>query len=312
MKLIATLCTSLLVSLAPLSSNAFQLEHKSGVFTQEHPPSRVVSFDIGYLDTLDALGIDVTAVPQSVYGGSLKRFNEYKVVGTLFEPNYEELQKIKPDLIIAGGRSLNSMPNLDKIAPTVTFEYNPDSFMESLEKSSVDIARAWGKEVNAHHKLITIKENIKTLHELNANKKGAFLFVINGNIIAHAPGDRFGYVYELTGLESVLPKRTEKDLQRARPKPGTPEAKAAAERRASEIELIAKADPDWIIMLDRGAINNGKKTAANTIADHAALSKTSAFKSGNIYYVDPNSWYIVTTGLNNVKSITDDLIHNMQ
>src|SRR5690606_6999360 len=174
------------------------------------------------------------------------------------------------------------------------------------------LASVFAKEEQAQGAINAIESDVKALHEANKGKTGALLFVVNNNVIAHAPGDRFGYAYELTGLESVLPARDPNEPVAPRPEAGSPEAKAAAEARAKTISTLAKAEPDWLIVLDRGAINGAGKTAAATLENHPELSQTSTCKAGRVVYVDPNGWYIIGSGLTNLKAITESLLAQMK
>lgn len=295
-----------------IPSFAFELEHSAGTLSLADAPQRVVSFDLAHLDTLDTLGIPVAGVPKSAYSGALAKYNEATVVGTLFEPDYAALKGLEPDLIIAGGRSASAMPKLGELAPTVSFKSDPSDFLASVRNSSLALGRAWGKEAQAQAAYDAIQKNVDELRAINQGKSGALLFAIRGNVIAHAPGDRFGYVHELTGLRSVLPAKEAGAATQARPEPGTPEAEAAAAARTGAITAVADADPDWLVVLDRGAINNGEKTAHEALAKHPRLSQTTAFKEGRVYYVDPNSWYIVGGGLGNLKAITSRMIAAMK
>src|SRR5690606_8982630 len=127
-----------------------------------------------------------------------------------------------------------------------------------------------------------IEHNVNALKQRNMGKKAAVLFTVKGNVIPHAPGDRFGYVHELTGTESVLPAKDPKAVAEPRPAPDSPAAKAAAEARENTVAEIAAAEPDWLFVLDRGAINNGERSAEATLAGHPLLSQTRAFKEGRV------------------------------
>jgi len=300
------------IALAAASpAGAFELQHAQGSLALAETPQRVVSYELAHLDTLNTLGIPVAGVPKSVYSGALSKYSQATVVGTLFEPDYDQLKGVKPDLIIAGGRSASAIPKLNEVAPTVSFTSDPSRFLESVKTSSLAIGRAWGKEAQAQAALDDIQKNVDTLHDLNRGKKGALLFVVRDNVIAHAPGERFGYVHELTGLAPVLPPK-QAAAPAARPEPGSPEARAAAAERAKAVQAVAEADPDWLIVLDRGAINDGEKTAANTLAKHPQISQTAAFREGRVYYVDPNGWYVIGAGLTNLKTITGQMITAMK
>src|SRR5699024_6711525 len=52
-------------------------------------------------------------------------------VGTAFEPDYEAINALEPDLIIVSGRSSDSYPEMSKIAPTIDLTF--DSEKEHLE-----------------------------------------------------------------------------------------------------------------------------------------------------------------------------------
>ncbi|WOS37162.1 Petrobactin-binding protein YclQ [Oligella urethralis] len=308
---IITLTTTLAIAATSL---AFELEHTTGTIKGEQTPERIVSYDLSILDSLNALGIEAVGVPQSSYKDELAKFAEAPKVGTLFEPDYEALKALKPELIFAGGRSASAIPALEKIAPVANLTNRNPEFLADFRTNTLRLAAAFDKTKEAEEGLANIDKDIADLQKLNIGKTGAFLFVMNGNIIPHVVGDRFGFVYELTGLESVLPAKTAEELAvpAARPAPDSPEAKAAAEKRAQQIKAIAKADPDWLIVFDRAAINGGENAGEKTLAEHPDLSQTSAFKNGRVVYVDPVRWYIITGGLNNLKFLTGDFLNKMK
>ncbi len=306
----AILATALLA--ASLPATAFQLQHSEGTLSLPHAPLRLVSFDLSVLDTLAALDVPVAGVPKSVYEGPLGRYQQTAIIGTLFEPDYAAINEIKPDLIIASTRAEKAVPELAKTAPTVSFVSATRAFLESFRENNLALARAFNKEDQAAAALAAIGQNVEALHQANAGKTAAMLFTMKGNIMPHAPGDRFGYAYELTGTKSVLPPKDPNTPVAPRPEPNSPEAKAAAEKRAKVVAQIAAAEPDWLIVLDRGAINGGERTAADTLAKHPQLSQTRAYKEGRVYYADPNGWYVIGGGLNNLKTITDSLVAAMK
>ena len=312
MKLPSTLALLGAASIAAAPAGAFELNHSEGKLSLANTPEKIVSFDVGVLDTLAALDVPVAGVPRSTYEGDLALYQQTKLVGTLFEPDYAVLKELQPDLIIAGSRSLKAVPELNKLAPTVSFTSDPNAFLASFKESNLALAQAFGKEEQAQAALAAIEDNINALKQANQGKTAAVIFTIKGNVIPHVPGDRFGYAYELTGLESVLPAKDPATPVAPRPEPGSPEAKAAAEKRAQAVASIAAAEPDWLLVLDRGAINGGERTAQSTLEQHPELGKTKAFKEGRVAYLDPNGWYIVGGGLNNMRRITSDLLAEMK
>lgn len=295
-----------------LSANAFELTHNAGNITLPKTPERIATYDLAVLDSLNALGIQAVGVPQSAYAGTLANFQSTAVIGTLFEPDYSALKTVKPELIFAGGRSHNAIPELETIAPVATFNTDATDFMASTRHNNMALAQAFNKAEEADALLTQIEANVSALTQANKDKTAIVLFTINGNIMAHAPGDRFGYAYELTGTTSVLEGGNATGMPATRPEPGSAEAKALQAEREKTLANIASANPHWLLVLDRGAINDGEKTAKTTLAQHKALSQTDAFKNHRVIYLEPNPWYVVTGGLANLKHITDELVAQMR
>lgn len=290
---------------------AFELQHTAGSVKTSSAPQRIVSYDLAVLDSLHALGVSVVGVPKINYVGDLAALESLPKIGTLFEPDYEVLQELKPDLIFAGGRSQRAIPTLKEFATTATFTNAPRNYLQDFQQNTLALAAAFDKTEQAELALQKINTNVAALQKANAGKTGAFVFMNKGNVMPHVLGDRFGYVFEMTGLESVLPAK-DPQATTTRPEPGSPEAKAATALRAKQLTALVQADPDWLFVFDKEAISTGESTAAQTLAQHKELNKTTAFKSGRVIYVDPVRWYLVGAGLNNLQVVTDDLLKEMQ
>ncbi|NLC36765.1 MAG: iron compound ABC transporter substrate-binding protein, partial [Alcaligenaceae bacterium] len=61
-----------LFACAPAS--AFELKHSEGTLSLDSAPKKVVSFDVGVLDSLAALDVPVAGVARSMYEGDLARY----------------------------------------------------------------------------------------------------------------------------------------------------------------------------------------------------------------------------------------------
>lgn len=295
-----------------LGSQAADLKHVNGTITNLSLPATVATYDLAVLDTLTTLGVEVQGVPKANYSGIMAKYAEPTPVGTLFEPDYAQLQELQPSIIFAGRRTIPAIPELEKIAPTALFYAGPEDFIAKFNQENLALGKAFNKERQAKKHLKKINANLKKLHKANKGQTGALLFVVNNNIIAQAPGDRYSYAYEVTGLEAVL-EPTDPALAAApRPQAGSPEALAAQQARAQALSQVASAEPDWLLVLDRSAINGAPKTAQQVIANHPELSQTQAFKQGKVVYLEPNPWYIIGGGLNNFTAITQDLLKAMR
>lgn len=310
-KLITTVALGAALSFSASQVFAFELAHNQGTIKTETTPKTIATFDLATLDSLKTLGVDVAGVTKSNYDGHLAEFNNRPVVGTLFEPDFAALKQLNPDLIFAARRSLSKVEQLQEVAPVAVLDADVNNFLQTFNQNNLNLAKAFGKQKIAKKELKQINKNIKQLQKRNQGQTGAFLFVINDFVIPHAPGNMFGYAYEITGLQSVLPAASAEQIAAPRPAPGSPAAKAAAEQRAKQVSAIAQAEPDWLIVMDRGSLNGAPKTAEQTLANHPEISQTQAFKNGRVYYTDITGWYVITGGLTNFKQISEDLLDKM-
>src|SRR5699024_365726 len=140
----------------PVSAAAFELVHTAGTIQRDTTPHQIVTFDLAVLDTPGALGVDVAGVPASTYRGTLSKFRNTPQAGTLFEPDFPAVRKLKPDLIFAGGRSQAAIPELEKLAPTATYTSNPSDFLDSFRRNNLALAQAFGKDAEANQEIEAI------------------------------------------------------------------------------------------------------------------------------------------------------------
>ena len=91
------------------SVNTVTVTHELGTTQVPAKAERILVFDLGALDILDVLGIDIiglgkgATLPEhlSQYGDSKR----YPVVGSLHEPDFERVFEMQPDLILIGTRA---------------------------------------------------------------------------------------------------------------------------------------------------------------------------------------------------------------
>ncbi len=298
MTLIASMSQATLAWAYPLD-----IDHGQGVTTIEKQPSRVVVFDLASLDTMDALGESAVGVPDVLLPAYLNHYTDEKVakVGTLFKPDFDAIKALNPDLIIIAGRSRSAYPELAELAPTIDLSIDPSSFEAGISHNLTTLGAIFNKEQQANKLLTELNQSIASVQSLGSKQgSGLVLFTIKDNIMLHAPGDRFGMLYGLTGLSSVVEPSSEQK-PKVRPKPGSEEAKAAKLVREQKLKQALDNNPEWLIVLDRGAATGGEGQAEQTLAARKAIAQTSAWKSGQTYYVNPTNWYLATGGYQSVS-----------
>lgn len=261
---------------------------------------RPVVYDLATLDTMQALGIPVAGVPKAQFPAYMAGYGDakYTVAGTLFQPDYEALSQIKPDLIIVGGRSAAKQDVLSKIAPTLDFSVKPATMLQDIERNITQIADMYGKQEQGKALVARIKSEVAELNQLAAQAQpGVLLMAINERIMPQAPGARFGFLFDVLGAKSQL---TAKDI----PARGGP---------AFTFDDLAKLQPEWIYVIDRNtgvgaAAGGGEIIPSTKVFDNDKVKSTPAGQKGQIVFLDPKGWYLMgSTGptalLNNVQQL---------
>lgn len=278
------------------SAETVSVEHAQGTTEVPVSPEDVITFDLGVLDSMEALGEDVQGLPK---GGSLpERFAEYRSdeyvnAGAMKEPDLEAVAEAAPDLIIISGRTAEFYDELSEIAPTVDLSIDETDPLASFTEQSESLGAIFGKEAEVEEKLAAIDEQIAETKEQAAGAGTAMFLLTNaGEINSYGPASRFGnVVFDLLGLESAT------DVQ--------------AEGRHGEavsFEGIAAADPDRIYVLDRDtAIGQSGGEAAQQVLDNELVNGTTAAQQDRITYLDSAGWYLVGFGLNNFPSMITEV-----
>lgn len=305
-KILGALVVAMSVSTQAYSAD-FNLTSDTVKIELKQTPKNIAVYDLSILDTLNALNVQVNIVPETTYQGTLKNYqnNKFTKAGTLFEPDLNKLKQLKPDLIFIGGRSAKNLDTLTQIAPTVNLSADTTHYMDDLKKRTQVLAQAFHKEKIANKKIAKIESVQKNLKAKTQGKSALMLFAVSDNFMPHAENDRFGFVYEFAGLKSVLPL-TDKNAT-SRPEAGSPEAIAQAKKNSEILQKAVEQNPDYIIVLDRGAVNTQKYTAKENILKHDVLSKAQALKNQNVIFVDADAWYLTGAGLDNTLFMLNEL-----
>jgi len=267
------------------AAETITVSHAQGSTQVPVNPQRVVTFDMASLDTLDALGVEsVKGVPQKSVPKYLQKYagEGYTNVGTLFEPDYEALPALQPDLIIVAGRSSAAYQELAKNFTVIDLTADSTTFSDSLSKNVNTLAQIFDKRAEADRALADLSGRIDAVKTSFADAgKGLFLMTSGGELTAYGPGSRFDLVHSVFGIE-----------------PAVPNIKHEAQHgEAVSFEFVAQADPDWLFVLDRDAATGEAGKSAEQVLDNALVARSKAWQQKQVVYLDPQAWYIVASGL---------------
>ncbi|MEM4988215.1 iron-siderophore ABC transporter substrate-binding protein [Collimonas sp. H4R21] len=130
----------------PLSGNLVVSQFQPGI---PQRPRRIVVLEYMFAEDLAALGVTPVGMADAAnYAGwfdyDKERLAAVPDVGTRQEPSFEAIAALKPDLILGVGlRHASIFAALNRIAPTVLFQYSPD-----LEKNGTSLTQLdWARKI---------------------------------------------------------------------------------------------------------------------------------------------------------------------
>ena len=274
-------------------SETITITHELGETPVTTNPERVVVFDLGILDALDNLGVNVTGVVQKSLPDYLSKYagEEYSNIGTLKEPDMEAIFALTPDLIIISGRQADYYEELSKIAPTIHLGIDNADYLGSFKNNMNTLGQIFGKEKEVASK---IEEIEKAIEELNAkvtekNINGLVTLANDGAFSVYGQESRFGIIHKEFG---VVPVDTTIES-------GTHGQKAT-------FEYVAEKNPQYLFVVDRAAVTGGENSAKE-LFDNELVAKTDAYKNGNIVYLDPVIWYSSVGGFTSTMKMVEEI-----
>ena len=279
------------------AESTMTITHSLGETTVEKNPERVVVFDIPTLDTMEALGIDnVVGVPTSTYPENLSKYesDEYAKLGTVKEIDLEAIKSADPDLIIIGGRQADYYDQLTEIAPTISVSKDNSDYVGSVKENINTIAQIFEVEEKANEEFAKVEQRLNEVKELVDGKEALMVMVNEGNLSVYSDKSRFALINQ--GLGFVNADNTIED---------------STHGQTVTFEYLAEQNPEYLIVLDRGAATGGESTA-ETVLDNDLVKSMNAHKNGNIIYLDAYTWYLNDGGLNSINIMIDDIANGLK
>jgi iron complex transport system substrate-binding protein len=268
--------------LAACPALALDVQTYAGKVTVEGTPKTVAVFDIAALDTLLAIGVTPAGVPQNLYLPKLDALKgKAEVVGDIFEPDLEALSALSPDLIIVGGRSSGKEKQTAKVAPSLDMTMNGANVVEEARDRAKTYGQIFGRKVEADKAIADFDAALERAKYAVAGKGKGLILMTNGpKITAYGIESRFGWVHKALDLP-----------------PAVSDVQAATHGEPVSFEFIRKADPDWLLVLDRAAAIGANDQSAKATLSNPLVAETKAWKEGHVIYLPSADFYIAAGGL---------------
>lgn len=279
-----------------LQAETITIKHIKGTTQLESQPKRVVVLGHGSLDTLDALGVEVVGTPHMLMPDYLSDYLESTTnTGSLFEPDFEVIFSLKPDLIIAEDRVAPLFNDLEKIAPTVMFDLENGNYWKDAQDNWRMIAKIFSKSEQVEAIINEIDQDFDSVHKQVDNNNLDALMVMNSgtNITMFNKGSRFSVLFDEFGF-------TESASQNIAPIKG-PHGSLVS------FEYIADAKPDVIFILDREHAIGKSDGKAKELFNNALVRLTPAHKNNKIVILNPDAWYLSGGGITATRNMIADI-----
>ncbi|PMH44478.1 ferric anguibactin-binding protein [Vibrio sp. 10N.286.49.B3] len=305
MSRLSTLIKTMFISSALLlnlsvSAQSITVEHALGTTQIAQTPQRVVIVGgHGSLDVLDELGIKPVGLVTQMLPEYLTSYGDDQSAstGSMKEANFENIFTLKPDLIIAEARMVNSYPMLSKIAPTVMYSVENGDYWNGTKANWRMLGKIFDKESEVETIIANTQQQMNDIKAIVEDKHLNTLALMNNgnNVSMFGHKSRFSVIFDEFGFAEARTSDTQ-----------NPHGNLIS------FEFIADSQPDVIFVLDREnaiGLSSGK---AQELFDNVLVKSTPAYKNNRIIFLDANAWYLTIAGTRSTQQMIQDMAQATQ
>ncbi|WP_136069378.1 ABC transporter substrate-binding protein [Modicisalibacter radicis] len=280
-------------SVALLAATLLMLS--GAVLADTRDGARMVTFDYGSLDTLDALnlGEHVIGVPKQGLPAYLSQYADdaHVDVGGLKSPDLEAIRQASPSLILITGRQGGQREALEAIAPVTDVGIAGDDYLKAFDTRVINLARHFDVVPQAESALQSLHQKINDARQ-KIDGQPAVLTVTHND--GHYMLNDNPIVYDVLGLdEPQIPASVPTETRGSRTfTPLSPEA-------------MVEIGPDVVLVVDRSA------AIGNEAGDIEALRRslaTEGLPTPRVERLTPKLWYLSGGGLQSLSLQIDEVV----
>ncbi|WP_422103039.1 ABC transporter substrate-binding protein [Vreelandella sp.] len=255
--------------------------------------SRIATFDLGSLDTLDALGLSeqVVGVPKASLPRYLEQYaaDTYSDIGGLRSPDMAALADANPTLIVHTGRQADWEAELGEIAPLLNTSLTGDDYLAAFDANVHELAGQLGAESNAEAALAALHTEIEQQREALREAPTTLVVTHNGGNLMLNQHPVVHQVLGITALEM--------------PESVTPEVRGERTFTPLSAEEIAEINPEVVLVIDRSAAIGDEPADADQLRDTLADAGTNP----QVVMLTPALWYLSGGGLQSLALQMDEV-----
>jgi iron complex transport system substrate-binding protein len=294
------------MTVASLSAEGESEDGKAITFeevTFEEMPKNIVVLDYGFLDTLDALGVEgIVGIAANGGKGNIPEHLKSKYVtdsvadvGSLKSIDFEKVAAANPDAIFISGRQTAFYEELKEITPNVVFiGSDNENYIDGVFETVDLAAQIFGKEEKAEELKANLQAKVDQVKEKAAGYENALVAMYNDKKISgfdNGADSRFAYVYNDFGFV-----------------PATTDIAASSHGSDFSYESLLSVDPEVLLIIDRTAsdVDTLKADIENDI-----VKQTRAYKESKIVYLDGVNWYFSSNGITTEADKLDEILNEL-
>lgn len=255
-------------------------------------PQNAVVLDLGTVDSLDYLGVQIAGFPQMIVPKHLEHLKETTAdVGGLRSIDTEAIYALQPDVIFISNRQEDLRDELSQIAPVIFVGIDSDDYLGSLANNLRTLGQIFTLEAKVEQVVEELNTRAKQVQEQasESNLTALITMVNETNIGVFGPTSRFGIIHNALGFKAV--DETIEDTTHS---------------MQVNSEYILEKNPDVLFVIDRQAAIAGEGTA-NTVLNNPIINQTSAALNDRIVYLDSYVWYLVAGGITSTHQMIDEV-----
>ncbi|MAM00215.1 ABC transporter substrate-binding protein [Hydrocarboniclastica marina] len=259
----------------------------------------LISYDLGSLDTLDALDLSaqVKAVPKQSLPEYLSHYasDEYADAGSLKSPDVEAIRKLRPDLVLVTGRQGEIAEEIRKVATVKDVSMPEGEFADAVSDRVMRLAERYGAEDQAQAALKDLWIHTEKQQLAIQGKPEVLVVTHNSGSFSQRQEP---VVAELLKLPApAVPEQVE---------PVTRGTRTFIPLTAENMVAMA---PDVLLIVDRSAaIGDEPLDRQKLIQDLAAQGG----KDIKVEVLSPGLWYLSGGGLQSVRLQVDEVVAALQ
>ncbi|KRE39262.1 iron ABC transporter substrate-binding protein [Janibacter sp. Soil728] len=265
-----------------------EVQDNTGAVQVPQAPTSVVATDNRTFETLSDWDVKLSAAAVTLMPDTIAYTKDDSIVdlGSHREPDLEAIVAARPDLVVNGNRYADHESKLKELAPDAAFlNLDPregEPLDDELKRATTVLGEVFDKEDEAAKLGKDLDAQVARVKA--AYQPGDTVMAINTSggelgYIAPTVGQTLGPVFDLLDLEPAL------------------EVEGASDDHQGDevsVEAIAKADPDWILVMDRDAAvaadEEGYTPAKQLLEDSDALKDVTAVKEGNVVFMPADTY----------------------